>query len=166
MNDALYEQLVKRKARPIDYILRILIIAALALLFFFGTMIFGSFAIMVVLILAIVVYCFVFPRFNVEYEYTLLNHDLEIDAIYNRANRKKQVSFDIKQAEIIAPNNSPRLHSYSTLKVRDFSSGEDSSNIYAIVLQMEQEMLRILIEPDQDMIHHMQQWMGSRMFTD
>ena len=48
---------------------------------------------------------FIFPKLNVEYEYMILNHDLQIDAIYNKSKRKHMLSFDIQSAEIIAPKN-------------------------------------------------------------
>ena len=35
----------------------------------------------------------------------ILNHDLQIDAIYNKSKRKHMLSFDIQSAEIIAPKN-------------------------------------------------------------
>ena len=48
----------------------------------------GLLAFVIAVILAMLAYYFVFPRLSVEYEYILLNHDLQIDIIYNRAKRK------------------------------------------------------------------------------
>ena len=106
MNDALYEQLVTRKSRPMDLVIRILCIAALVVVLCGGMLFIGSLAALVTILLGVLIYYFVFPKLDVEYEYTLLNHDLEIDAIYSKSKRKKLMTLDIQQAEIIAPKNS------------------------------------------------------------
>lgn len=103
MNDALYEQLVTRKSRPMDLVIRILCIAALVVVLCGGMLFIGSLAALVTILLGVLIYYFVFPKLDVEYEYTLLNHDLEIDAIYSKSKRKKLMTLDIQQAEIIAP---------------------------------------------------------------
>ena len=89
MNDALYEQLVTRKSRPMDLVIRILCIAALVVVLCGGMLFIGSLAVLVTILLGVLIYYFVFPKLDVEYEYTLLNHDLEIDAIYSKSKRKK-----------------------------------------------------------------------------
>ena len=88
MNDALYEQLVTRKSRPMDLVIRILCIAALVVVLCGGMLFIGSLAVLVTILLGVLIYYFVFPKLDVEYEYTLLNHDLEIDAIYSKSKRR------------------------------------------------------------------------------
>ena len=107
-----------------------------------------------------------FPKLNVEYEYTLLNHDMQVDAIYNKAKRKKIMTFDIQQAEIIAPKGSPRLNSSHPDKTIDFSSGDANAKAYAIMISLEQKNTCILIEPDETMLRHIKGWMGSKFFMD
>lgn len=165
MNDALYEQLVTRKSRPIDLVIRIVSIAFLALVLCGGMLFFGFLAVPITVLLGVLVYYFVFPKLDVEYEYTLLNHDLEIDAIYSKSKRKKLMTLDIQQAEIIAPKNSHRLNSIHPEKIKDFSSGTGNGT-YAIVIPSEQTITCVLIDPDEKMLDHMQQWMGMKMFRD
>ena len=50
----------------------------------------GSLAVLVTILLGVLIYYFVFPKLDVEYEYTLLNHDLEIDAIYSNQKKRKK----------------------------------------------------------------------------
>ena len=121
---------------------------------------------MIAVILAVIAYYFIFPKLNVEYEYIILNHDLQIDAIYNKAKRKRLNNFDIQGAEIIAPKGSPRLNSYKPDKVYDYSSGNPSAKTYAIMMPMDQKNVCIYIEPDAKMIDHMKQWMGMKMYQD
>ena len=103
MNDALYEQLVSRRTKPLYYILlggAFLLAVLIAVL---GTMFFGVFSFIAGALIALIAYYFISPQLSVEYEYTILNHDLQIDAIYNKSRRKPKLTLDIQTAEIIAP---------------------------------------------------------------
>ena len=88
MNDALYEQLVSCITKPLYYILlggAFLLAVLIAVL---GTMFFGVFSFIAGALIALIAYYFISPQLSVEYEYTILNHDLQIDAIYNKSRRK------------------------------------------------------------------------------
>lgn len=166
MNDALYELLVSRKPKPYDLIIRILIIVVIVLIAVLGLPFIGYFSFILAVLIAFLAYYLIFPRLNVEYEYILLNHDLQIDVIYSQQKRKTLKNIDIQAAEIIAPKNSPRLNSYHPSKTLDFSSGDSNAKVYAIMISLDQTNVCIYIEPDQKMIDHMRQWMGSKMFLD
>lgn len=166
MNDSFYEQLVARRSRPTDVAIRIVIIVALVAVFIFTLPFLGYLAVLITVLLAFLAYYFVFPRLSVEYEYTLLNHDMQVDAIYNRAKRKKQLSFDIQQAEIIAPKGSPRLHSYNPDKTLDFSSQDSNAKAYVLMMPLDKKNTCIVIEPDETMLRHMKSWMGMKLYID
>lgn len=166
MNDAFYEQLVTRKPRLADMAIRILVILVIIAVAIFGMPLIGFFSVFLAVILAILAYYFVFPRLNVEYEYSILNHDIDISAIFSKQNRKHKVSIDIQQAEIIAPKGSHRLDSYNPSKTLDFSSGEANAKAYSIIIPINQQLTNVIIEPDDTMIQHMRGWMGSKMFLD
>ena len=112
MNDALCEHIVARKSKPMDFVIRILIIVVIVAIAIGGMPFLGFFAFALAAVLALLAYYFAFPLLNVEYEYSLLNHDLEIDAIYSKEKRKSKINLDIQNAEIIAPKGSHRLDSY------------------------------------------------------
>lgn len=166
MNDAFYEQLVARKSRPTDTVIRIATIALLAVILLFTFPLLGFLGILITVVLAFLAYYFVFPKLNVEYEYTLLNHDMQVDVIYNKSKRKKLLTFDIQQAEIIAPKGSPRLNSSHPGKTLDFSSGDANAKAFAIMISLDQKNTCILIEPDETMLRHIKGWMGSKFFMD
>lgn len=166
MNDAYYEQLVTRKSKPIDFVIRFLVVFVIIAVAFFGMPFIGFLAIFVAVLLGVLAFYFVLPRLNVEYEYVLLNHDMDVDAIYNQSKRKRQLSFDIQQAEIMAPANSPRLQSYHPEKTYDFTSGCTNIKTYALMVLLDQKMTRILLEPDEKMYAHMQNWMGMKLHQD
>jgi hypothetical protein len=126
----------------------------------------GAPALLIVLILGFLANVFILSRINKEYEYTLLNHDMDVDVIYNRQKRKRILSFDFQKAEIIAPRKSPRLNSYNIEKTYDFSSTDPDEKAFAIIIQHDQKRTCIIIEPDQGMINHMRPWMGSKFHLD
>ena len=152
MNDAMYEQIVARKPRPYDLLIRILIVLLIVAIIFFGMPLIGMIALLPALVVGFLAYYIIFPRLNVEYEYSILNHDIQIDAI--------------QQAEIIAPAKSPRLQSYHAEKTYDFTSGEAAAKVYAIMISLEQKNSCVLIEPDDKMLDHMKQWMGMKLYQD
>ena len=166
MNDAFYEQLVTRKTRPLDVLIRILIILFIAAVAVVGTLFIGFLAFFIAVLLAMGAYYFIFPRLSVEYEYTLLNYDIDVAAIFSKEKRKNITSFDIRQAEIIAPKGSPRLHSYSPGKIQDFSSGNADAKVYAIMIPWDQGVNCIYLEPDQKMLDHMKSWTGMKLYED
>lgn len=166
MNDALYEQLISRRPKPYDLPVRIAVVLVILAVAVGGMPFVGFLSFAVAVVLAVLAYYFIFPKLNVEYEYIILNHDLQIDAIYNQAKRKHMQSLDIQGAEIIAPKGSPRLNSYKPDKIYDYTSGSPSGKVFAIMIPMEQKNVCIYIEPDGKMIDHMSQWMGMKMFKD
>ena len=166
MNDALYEQLISRRPKAYDIPVRVLVILVIVAVALLGMPFIGFLSFVVAVVLAAVAYYFIFPKLSVEYEYIILNHDLQIDAIYNKSKRKRLQSLDIQGAEIIAPKGSPRLNSYKPDKTYDYTSGDPNGKAYAIMIPMDQKNICICIEPDAKMIEHMSQWMGMKMFKD
>lgn len=164
MNDAYYEQLVTRKARPADMVIRVLTVLVIVAVALLGTPFIGALALIVAVLLAVLAGYFVFPKLNVEYEYVLLNHDMDVDAIYSQSKRKRQLSFDIRQAEIMAPSASPQLASYKAEKTYDFSSGSADAQSYTLYISLEQGMSCVILEPDDKMLEHMQGWMGMKLY--
>lgn len=165
MNNALYELLVPRLTQTRDRMIQALVIVAIVAIAA-SSVIFGPLTLVIAIILGVASYLFIFPKFHIEYEYTLLNHDLDIDVIYKQAKRKSVIAFDLKKAEIIAPANSHRLDSYKNFKVIDCSSGDPKSKPYAIMIPMNQTMNRVLIQPDEEMIQSMRNFLGRTFYQD
>ena len=47
-----------------------------------------------------------------------------------------------------------------------FSSRNANAKVFAIMIPINQKMTCVYIEPDENMIEHMKQWMGMKMFVD
>ncbi len=166
MNDAFYEHFVTKKAGFPGLLKKTLLIIGILFLTILLSGIIGVFAITLGFLGIILVVFLVFPYFKVEYEYSLLNHDLDISAIYNKEKRKKKAEIDLQKAEIIAPSNSPRLGHYNPAKTLDFSSGRKDAKTFSIMTLSNDKLFNIIIEPDETMLSQMRSWMGSKMYLD
>lgn len=159
MNDAIYEQLIARKAKVTDYLIRTLIIAFILILIFFGLPLIGILAILLAIAFGFISFYFVFPKLKVEYEYILLNHDFQIDAIYNKSKRKTLIEFDIQKIASIM--KASEFH--TSEKTFNFTSGADSQSVYAIRTSQNGQNICILFEPDEKMKELMNKWLAPHM---
>lgn len=112
----------------------------------------GAFGIIGAAIIVIMIY--MFPRLNVEYEYIFVDGQLDFDKIMGKAKRKTALRIDFDQVEIMAPMNSSSLGNYSNaqLILKDFSSGEKDSKPYVIIANVDNRKMKILFEPDENMV--------------
>lgn len=163
MNDFMYEQLVARKSKATDYLIRALVIVLILVLAILGPGFLGFFAILLALALLLAAIFFIFPRLKVEYEYILLNHEMQVDVIYNKSRRKTLLEFDILKAEAIVSKNADSIRSHRIEKIYDFSSGQGSDDVYAIIVPVERQNACIYIEPDETMKTYMNNWTGPHM---
>ena len=109
------------------------------------------------------------PGTDLEYEYLLVGHTLDIDKVMSKTKRKKLKSFDLSQAEIIAPLHSHRMDYYNAntnLKVEDFSSGNDEHLRYAFVISDSGANAKVIFEPDEAMIGMLRSSMPGKCFTE
>lgn len=160
MKDMFYEQLVSKKPRVNPGLVRIAVIFSIIVLMTFGALFLGFFSVILAVVLGVAAYFYIFPHSNMEYEYYLLNYDMEIDAIYNHAKREPLQSFDIRKAEMIAPKGSSSLASFNPKKVYDYTSGRDHTTVYSIIINQDGTLCNILIEPDSEMLDLIQRWTG------
>lgn len=165
MNDTFYELLVARKQRAVDTFIRILTIAVVVILIL-ATPIAGFISTLLGIVLGFAAYYFILPRLRIEYEYSILNRDMQIDIIYNKLKRKKLLTIDLKEVEVAAPLGSHRLDSIHPSKTIDCSSGDSSKRPYALVLPMNQATTCIYIQPDEHMLKLLEQWMPRTLSRD
>ena len=107
MDRALIEQLVKKKTTKKDIFIQcgIVFLTVLVLLILITTgMVFVMLPLAALLIVAAVI---LFLRRNMEYEYTLLEHDLTVDCIRNRSSRKLVVWSDVKTFDVFGRVSHP-----------------------------------------------------------
>ncbi len=162
MNDTLYEQLVVKKSKWNPMMVRIVMIIAVILFLTVGAIYLGFLSVVAAVILGLVSFFYIFPRLHTEYEYALLNHELDIAAIYNRSKRAELQSLDIQKAEVIAPIGSDKLSHFRPQKTYDYSSGTDTYKVYTIMIRQNNALCAIMIEPDEKMVRDIKRQMGSK----
>lgn len=167
MGDLYSEYLVKKnptaKDKAVKYGLIVVTVLAVAA---------GLFVNPLILIAAVVagVACyFLIPRTDVEYEYLFVNGELDIDMIMAKTKRKKLNTFDLREAELIAPAESHRMDHYRNnpkIKTLDYSSGDESHKRLAAIVRKDTETCRVIIEPDDTMAQAIKNSAPSKVFLD
>ena len=170
MSDLYLEELVKKKRTGKDNAMRIGLMALTAVLVVLALLSWNM-LIIVPAIAICVADIFIFPRFQTEWEYQYVNGEIDVDRILNKAKRKRIASFDISNAEILAPAASHRLDYYNNnpkMKVKDFTScvPEISKSIYAMIVSKEGEIQKILFEPTQQMLRDLRAKAPRKVFFD
>ena len=96
-----------------------------------------------------------------------MNGVLDIDRIFSKQTRKKGTSYDLSEAEVIAPVGSDHLSDFKNVKSIDYTSGspEDEKNAWAFVISSNQGRQKVLISPTEDMLRDMRMRAPSRFFT-
>ncbi len=169
MSDLYLEELVKRKWTTKDRAVRILLIALTVIL------ILGAFFVQYILVFPAIAICiadiFIFPRFNIEWEYQYVNGELDVDRIINKAKRKRRESIDLDRVEIIAPAVSHRLDYYNNnrnLKEVNYTSNdpEREKQVYAMIVADENSLKKVLFEPTEKMLRDMRTRAPRKVYLD
>ena len=170
MSDLYLEELVKRKRTTMDSALRLGLMALSAVLVVLALLSWN-----IVIIVAAIAICvadiFVFPRFNTEWDYQYVNGEIDVDRILNKSKRKRVASYDIANAEILAPAKSHRIDYYNNnpkMKVIDYSScdPERERNVYAMIISNEGQLLKVLFEPTEKMVKDLRTKAPRKVFFD
>lgn len=169
MSDLYLEEMVKRRWTAKDKAIRMILMVLTVLL------IIGAFFVHYILVFPAIAICvadiFIFPRFNVEWEYQYVNGELDVDRIINKAKRKRKGSFDLDNVEILAPASSHRLDYYNNnQQMKDFNYTSNDPDrvkmVYAMIVSDEGTLKRIFFEPSAQMIRDMRARAPRKVFED
>ena len=106
---------------------------------------------------------------DLEYEYLFVNGEFDIDMVMAKSKRKKVMSVNLSEADLIAPLNSHKMDYYngnSRMKTLDYSSGNPEHKRFAIIMKAGGENSRIIIEPDDEMAKAIKNSAPSKVFLD
>lgn len=167
MGDLYSEVLVKKRTTGTDRLKKaglILLTAAAAFVALFLNVWF------IAAVIALGLACFfLLPAFDVEFEYLLVNRELDIDKIFSQSRRKKAEEFHLEEMELFAPVKSPRLDRYRDnrqLRVKDYSSQNGAKGVYAMIIRDNQGGCKVLLEPDEAMLDAMKKTFPNKVFED
>ena len=167
MSDLYSELLVKRertiKDRIIKYGLIVLtVIAVIASLI--------STPLIWIAAIALGIACyFVIPKTDVEYEYLFVNGEFDIDMVMAKSKRKRVKSFNLSEADLVAPLNSHRMDYYNgnqNMKVLDYSSGNPQHKRFGVITRLDNATCKIILEPDEALAQAMKKTAPSKVFLD
>ena len=161
ITDEFYEQLIEKDYKAKIMIIYTVCIIAAVVLSGVGMMFFGPGILPILIIAFALFYFFVLKMLKIEYEYSMLNSELQVDAIYNKEKRKHLFTVDVRKAEIIAPYGDNSLQSLKKEKVIDVSSGNKNGRLYSVIAPVNNKMTEIILEPDNKIEKQLKNWSGS-----
>ena len=167
MSDLYSELLVKKESTAKDGIMKYGLIVLTALAVLAGIFV-NPLSLLAAVVLGIACY-FVIPRTDLEYEYLFVNGEFDIDMVMAKSKRKKVISVNLSEADLIAPLNSHKMDYYngnSRMKTLDYSSGNPEHKRFAIIMKTGGENSRIIIEPDDEMAKAIKNSAPSKVFLD
>lgn len=152
MKDIYLEQLVKRKAETKYTIYKALCILGIVLVVFASFLI-HYLLLFVAFFLGLGAY-YLFQSFDVEFEYTYVNGQLDFDKILGKARRKHLVTLQMDQLEMLAPKGSHQVDSMRNMKGKylDLSSHMPDHRVYEMYIRTESEFYKIEFEPGDEML--------------
>ncbi|MDO4619872.1 MAG: DUF6106 family protein [Lachnospiraceae bacterium] len=164
MNDAFYELIVAKQPTSADKAKKVLLIAVTALAGLGALFVFPP--LLVLFLILIFVDSRLFPKFNVEYEYTYVNGEIDIAEVYSRQSRKEVAQITLENVECAAPLGSHHLDEFgNTYKVVDYSAGDPQNRPYVIVTGGENKQ-KILLQLNEKMAEDLRYRIPRKMFTD
>jgi len=153
MTDVFKEQIVKRKPPFRNVLIRVGLIFAVIIIVFLSFLLLQGFGAVIAMGAAFGA-AYVMSFLNVEYEYALTNGELDIDIIYNKARRKRQISVNVKEFEIMAHiDDKAHEHTFTTAQVtRDFSSGTPGNDTYRFLTIINGKKTIVIFDPNEKML--------------
>ena len=152
MGDLFQEILVKRNMSSTDQLKKYALIALIALLTAAGIMISVVF-LLPALVLGIVSYLFLFPQFDLEYEYLYVNGEFDIDKIMNKSKRKRCASYSIDKLEEMYPSSERTNQMVKQgVKVADYTSNDPQKPFWNLIFSQEQGRVLVKMELNEEIV--------------
>ena len=164
MGDIFIEQLVKKKSSSSDKAPVYVVSLLAAILFFFG-LFFNLIIAIPGIGLGVLAY-FLYRNTEIEFEYCLVNSQLDIDKITAKSRRKHLITLELKEAELIVPKDSDRIRRYANPNVRelDFSTHSERATFAIIITDEKKQLTRVYFDPENKMMNAIYKMMPSKVF--
>ena len=166
MNETYVECLVKKQSNIGMKLLKILSMMIAVVFVLLGMLTLLWPALIVGAVAGIAAY-FIYLNADLEYEYLYLDKEITVDKVMARTKRKRAAKYDMERMEIFAPLHSHHLDSYKNRKVKtvDFSSGVSGQPEVRYAMYYEGG-LKIILEPNQEMVKAMKNAAPRKVFLD
>lgn len=150
MNDKFEEILIRRITPASDKAKKVLMIAATAAAVIAAVLFVNPIFFILAVALCVADY-YVFPMFDLEYEYTYVNGDIDVDKIMAKSRRKKLGNYEIENLVVMGPTGCDAVKDYlSKGKMHDYTSLDPQKKSYTLVYQKDSDTDIIKVEiPDE-----------------
>lgn len=166
--DTFFEHMVKRKKNTKDILMIVLavLVAVIAIYLLTALYMVPLIATLVLPLQALMIFlCYKFiTKYNVEFEYSVTNGDIEVDKIINKQKRKKVVSIDSKGINMIVPLGDDRIPQTDEGKIIDASSGNPEADIYCVIYGDGGRNI-LIFEPTEKIIEELKKRNPRKVFT-
>ena len=112
---------------------------------------------------------FFMKKFNVEYEYILTNSAIDIDKIMSKSQRKRIISFDFAEVEIVAninddAHNAQYKNQAKQVELYDLTGDASSGGVYFVDFTHGGKPARVLFQPTSRMIEAIRKFNPRNVF--
>ena len=109
-----------------------------------------------------------FKNNDVEWEYALVEKTMYIDKIMKTSKRKRMGEYDLTKTEVMAPEGSSYIKEYDNrnLKCTDFSSLIPENKKYVLIIMDGNEMVKLVLEPDERMLKELRDIIPRQLHID
>lgn len=150
MLDVSIEQIIKIKQPEKAKVFKILMIVLCVLSLFFVIYAIGILTTAILVVLTV----FMFRYYDAEYEYIFVDRYMDVDRIMARSSRKRLGTYDFGKMEIMAYPGHEKLSTYERMQCRtyNYASGYNPDKEYVVFINNNNEMVRLILEPDDRII--------------
>lgn len=165
--DIFIEKIVKKRKSAAEILLIILIAAAAFIISYLLILFIPQFSTLLIIALLYLAYLLI-TRFNIEYEYALTNGELDFDMIVDQKKRKRLLSVNCKDFDVVAKINSPQYNKVikECKNIKDFTSHRNNAEVWFISMRNEGQHTVILFEPLEKMIESIAAFIPRKVFKD
>jgi hypothetical protein len=153
MGDVFREQIVKRKSGARETAIKAGLIFVVVLIGAASSMVLGEFFVIITAAAGFGAY-YLMSFLNLEYEYSFTNGELDIDVIYSKQRRKRLMSVNVKDIELMAHiDDNAHQHTFShAQQVKDVSSGTPGPDTYVFAMPLGGKRTKVIFEPNEKML--------------
>ena len=102
---------------------------------------------------------------DLEYDYTLVNNELDIDRVLGGKARRRMVTINLGLVLLLAPLGAPELEQYSKLLLKDYSAADPENPPYIAVCAIEGGGRRYALQLNSEMLDMIRRQIPSRVIT-
>ncbi len=165
MGDFFSEWIVKRKTPQNVKIIQILLVVVCVLSC--ALLPIPYIGVLAVAVIIFLTYLY-FKNNDVEWEYALVEKSMYIDKIMKKSKRKRMGEYDLTKTEVMAPEGSSYIKEYDNrnLKVVDFSSLIPENKKYVMVILSNNELVKLVLEPNERMLKELRDIIPRQLHID